>query len=126
MLDYNTCAALKDAGYPQTGTLRRRDDWPAEIIPGVNGGSDEGLACPNSDELMAAIQARWPMADSYTLCGLSFVSPTTPNADGKYPLQTQWSASWWIQDVAHHNGRGNSPAAALCALYIALAEGGRE
>ena len=111
MLDYTTCCKLKAAGYPQNGATTRRDNWPAEIIPGVNGGRDEGLACPNSDELIAAIQQRFP---------------------GRLIEATHWPSGYTvINEVDPHTQQtadgpliaGDNPAHAWANKYLALAGG---
>ena len=115
--EYNTCAELKAAGYPQgescTVWVECEDGGRCTIAGQVydqdNGSPLELLcACPNSDELIAAIQARWPKYD------LSL-------HDFRYPEDRQ--GRWGARARSALWGRGDTPAAALAALYIALAKG---
>ncbi len=113
-LDYATCCKLRDAGFPQGGTtewwgvthepelLYYRGSCEDEIDDPINTAD-----CPNSDELLAALQARWP--------GLK---PMVGYFDELWPDET--CGKWVASDAGNYPTRGDTPAAALAALYLAL------
>lgn len=135
MLSYDICRKLKETGYPQN--TDRHWYAPEGKEPAFRDVScdrsfvtiaryfqgearEKGIAgivaCPNSDEIIAAIQARWPDVDielEYrhlrgTLC---------PDH-----LWSVWAGDGLGETHRVENATGNTPADALAALYLALAE----
>lgn len=116
MLNHDTCLGLLDAGFPQPVDANGN-------AKGIYYGSFvEGPACfcPNSDEIIAAIAARWPPDENDLALCLEEVDYST---DPKQELY-----GW----MAHATGSlRDGPTAyaptlpeALAALYIALAAQG--
>jgi hypothetical protein len=118
--------ALRDAGYPQgdkntpaTVLLWVRSELtPWELITAeafrAYRGKHDVLACPSSDELIAAIQARWPGV----LGGMVTYDDTwEANAQMERPACPQCHHA----PIRYPQGAGPTLCAALAALYIALA-----
>ena len=119
-LSLELCKELKAAGFPQ-GTFAARDAWSwlgdiwllvSGYMPDNPDRVDE-YACPNSDELIAQIQAEWP------------------NCVGFHCFTSCWD--WWAafelevqkepQEIVELQGGGTPHLAeALARLYIALRE----
>lgn len=123
MLSYEICVALRDAGFPQlvssTGHAvyyhAHRPEWGVKVSLLKNGGdaqtmldADE-IACPNSDELLAALQAKYNGLHRW----------------GVKENAGQWVAycvtiETWV--TKSDTVSADSPVAALAALYITLAQ----
>lgn len=102
MLSYEQCAALKAAGYPQTGaSLFCNEHGPLHEYEDAE--ACNGIPCPNSDELIAVIQQKHPAVGGYV--DIIALAANLPHPEG---------------------GHYDYLLPALCALYIALADGGRE
>lgn len=124
-LDYTTCAALKEAGYPQKGTILVLCDGDPEmpVAPRVYVEADNGhprfklLACPVSDELLAAMQERWP--DVAACVGPNMSIQIAPPGPATFSHYEAWDAFGSIEPPC----TGPTPAEALANLYITLAGG---
>lgn len=113
-LSYEQCLGLKGAGFPQDEQCDRFwvVDEPlytkGEDTPDLHGGSQDrrewisSAECPNSDEIIAAIQARWPVGYFYAI--------------RQHAARAEWSA-----EFRGRVGTGPTPAEALAALWLALA-----
>ena len=101
MLTLEQCQALKAAGFPQYDT----DKYPSTVLRHVG-----DIARPNSDELLADIQQRWPEYDHLQFEDIlsNHIVVYDPDTEGHYP------------DVLV--AKSPSLLAALCALYLKLAE----
>jgi hypothetical protein len=115
-LSYETCCKLRDAGLEQRGSLAVWSEsmTAPEHIARSTFAMWQGnprptcVACPNSDDLLAALQARWP--DHYvTLQAGKFNRPCASAFHEDDPAK----------EIAEE---GDTPAAALAALYIELAK----
>jgi hypothetical protein len=109
MLSYETCKQLAACGFPQSkcGTPGVVDN-PCTYGGRNPDGTNQYHACPNSDELLAAMQARWPLTKAHAACVLA-------------RIEGEWQVSWW-RNGRYMRGTGDTPAAALAALYIKLAK----
>jgi hypothetical protein len=116
MLSYETCCKLRDAQFPQEqggffyelnrdGTQRANKflAYFKTAPPYTN-----KLRCPNSDELLAALQARWPELQVYLR-----VDKVTCSATAR---------DWGVVPHRAEVPEAATPAAALAALYIELAK----
>ena len=114
-LSLELCQQLKAAGFPQDDSdyFRFADDT---LMVARESGKryprgPHQLACPNSDELIAAIQAEWP--DDLIEFGYLYESP---------------SKGWAVSCCNKHNelrqvqAEGATLTEALANLYIALKE----
>lgn len=123
MLDYTTCCKLKAAGYPQIMAAPVAIVWRCNSLTGEHlaWSTSDGLTatdstlneviCPNSDELIAAIQQRFP---------------------GRLIEATHWPSGYTvINEVDPHTQQtadgpliaGDNPAHAWANKYLALAGG---
>jgi len=113
-LSLELCKELKAAGFPQ-GTFAARDAWSwlgdigdiwllvSGYMPDNPDRVDE-YACPNSDELIAQIQAEWPAI-----------------MDFNYALIVQREdVRWWVALRGYTTMKAATLAEALARLYIAL------
>lgn len=122
MLSYETCCKLKDAGFPQKNTVRvhwyqpSSDRWyldlrnRAMMMSVEPFTSPEMLACPNGDELLAALQAKYPDA-SFRLG----VHPKGTDARAEVS-RGPFDNPVWLADATE-----DTPAEALAQLWLALA-----
>lgn len=114
MLSFETCVALKAAGFPQDEQCCRfwtyGDGEPTRFTASGSHARKEWFSVaerPNSDELIAAICERWPDKTPSVGCCRKHV--------GDY----RWIA------IASPGGTlytGDTPVEALAALYLALAK----
>lgn len=115
-LTYEECAALKEAGFPQRSTLLVYLD-PAEID--IRHTCDsitarDGRTCidrPNTDELLDAITRRFGAA----------AGPLRTIQLLRQDLPSRWEARWTIPSHEVYS-YAETPVAALCTLYLALAK----
>lgn len=131
-LAYPTCKTLRDAGYPQKNTVlvwvtTKEPDGlepfcePTKFAFYNNGDPRKVVAaCPNSDELLAAIQERWP---GINVAGTFIQQPERGHAEG-VELWANWPQA--ASTIPMHDAffaKGDALNVALAALYIALAGG---
>lgn len=144
-LSYETCCKLRDAGFPQSidaggcyslfehegateaqpkyfrldeegnRWLEKSDYEPIGGEPNYKDYRDWYVACPSSDELLAALQAE------YGKCYyLHIESQYKVGPHEEHP----WAATLYAKSLADRSRQaiGDTPAAALAALYLALKE----
>lgn len=123
-LPYETCCQLRDAGFPQDTSAAvwvnqyappHKDGWTAigrgELALYKPGAIRTVLARPNSDEMIAAIQQRWPNA----------VASIDIKVNPAGPVDI---VAWQVGDAADdpfHEINLPTLSEALAALYITLA-----
>jgi hypothetical protein len=118
MLDLEQCKQLAACGFPQEYKLplhywspSTTDIATAEwhVTYGDPWLPEHNYACPNSDELLHALQARWPEYNYHLGGGHDF---------------TMWSAVARVfgRTVDIAGAEGDTPAAALASLYVHLAQ----
>lgn len=136
MLSYESCLALRDAGFPQVapadGHVVKYDVGHEEFGPrhshlqrtGQGATKFAGqpipldpdeIRCPNTDELLAAIEARWLQL----YCNLSMW--WHDGTDGEYWMASPYfqKGGMFIVDMAY--GCGPTLDHALAQLYLELA-----
>lgn len=120
-LSYEQCRALRDAGFPQ-GEIRASCQPSTEMywFKNADGGTENihwtdpeyvnfpNVACPNSDELLAWMQDRWPTAMLGVQYSHRFKRYRAHHAAPPYGK--------------FNHGDGPTPVAALCALALQLAQ----
>jgi len=106
MLSYEDCVELREAGFADAMTLCAYDHHRELHCEPDTGWATHMTACPNSDELMADMQRRW--ATRVFVFDLRVAQRVT-------------YASAHYGGATVGRGEGDTPAAALCSLYLALA-----
>jgi len=123
MLDLDTCKRLKAAGLPQSAAFAYFEGWNEEgPLPTDGTALPVAVACPNSDELIAQIQAEFPPDIAPYLAVSLFLGgrwQAVHHAHGRKP------PSYYPHRIVPGyltKSDGTSLVAALANLYIALKE----
>lgn len=116
-LSYEMCVALKGAGFPQPADDSGwwiRSDGKIDSVPIAH----DDVACPNSDDLLAALQAEWPEHAIKVACRPS----VGENVDQSDPGAQAYVYVPGESDKLQRTEYGDRPVTALANLYIALKE----
>lgn len=116
-LTYDECKALKDAGFGQPTDCVYGEYSGKMITLSRERAEAEGYhpheltACPNTDEVLDAIAARWP-----------YYRTDLRQRTGPGDVQRGWLALTDSATGPDYVGKGHSPVSAVAALYCALAK----